>query len=338
MLRLVLGPEDDVASRWQALQPVDLNELDPGTFSLLPLLHARLAAAGIDDPLSERIAGTFRSTWYRSRIALRRLAGLHDELAAAGVEPLVIGGASVSSRFYPQVGLRPLPQLDVAVAPEASGPARRIVEGTADWVSRLERADYVRFEDGERFVVVLHSGLPSYAVGTRRGPTALRAVLARASTAVVDSATIRVLSPADELVLTCGLGARSISPPSIQWLLDAAAVARSGALDPAAVVASAEELALVAATSATMRYLSEVGAGAEVGAVARALDATRPGRRETLAYRLGARGDALSQGLAAYLRGTAGEPLTRTLREVPRDLRRVDAAGWARKARSAARR
>ena len=82
MLRLVLSG-DEVGARWRALQPLDLNELDPGTFCLLPLLHTRLAAAGIDDPLADRIAGTFRSTWYRSQIALRRLAGLSSELGAA---------------------------------------------------------------------------------------------------------------------------------------------------------------------------------------------------------------------------------------------------------------
>lgn len=338
MLRLALGRDGDVEARWRALQPLDLNELDPGSFCLLPLVHTRLVAAEIEDPLSERLAGTFRSTWYRNQISLRRLAGLAADLDAEGVEHLVFGGASVASRFYPQVGLRPLPQIDLAVSPADLAAAGRVVERAAEWRSRLERPDYLRFEDAERFVVVLHAGLPSFLAGARRGLAKLPALLARSSTSIVDSATIDVPAPADELVVVCGLGARLSRPPSIQWLLDAALIAQSGSADADDVASAAEELALVAATAATLRYLEDVVGGDPVARLAQAIRSRRPGRRELLAYRLGLREDALSQAAAASLRAVAGEPVGTALRHVPREFRRLGAAAWARRSVTVARR
>lgn len=338
MLRLVLGADEDVSPRWQALQPLDLNELDPGSFCLLPLLHTRLSGAGVADPLSERVAGTFRSTWYRTQLSLRRFAGISAELSARSVEHLVVGGASVASRFYPQVGLRPLPQLDLAVAPEGANAARRIVEQSAEWRSRIDRPEWSRFEDAERFVVVVHVGPPVFGSGTSRAGTALRTLLARGATAEVDAAELPVLAPADELVLACGLGARATSPPSVQWLLDVAFVARASSLSAQAAAAAANEFALVATSRATIRYLENVVDDVAISALAQALEPLRPGRRDRLAFRLGARGDALSQGVAAHVRRSAAQPLGTALRELPVELLRVDAAGWARRALSAARR
>ena len=332
MLRLVFGSDEDVANRWQSLQPLDLNDLDPGTFCLLPLVHTRLAAAGVGDALAARIAGTYRSIWYRNQIALRRLGEVLQTLAAEAIEPVVVGGASVATRFYPEIGHRPLPQVDLVLPPDSVTSARQAIEASADWRVRLERPGFTRFEDAGRFVVVLHSGLPARAAGGLRGAGALHALLPRTSLAPLNDTSMRVLAPADELVVACGMGARATSPASIQWLVDAAFIGLSAELVPAAVGRPARELALVAAMKDVTRRLQVLTGNDTFDAIAGVLEPLPAGRRELLAHRFGTRGDALSQGLSMYLRGTTGRSLGRVLRELPQDVRHVNAAGWARRA------
>jgi hypothetical protein len=338
LFRLVFGPLSEVAARWQSLQPLDLDTLDPGTFCLLPLTHTRLTAAGVEDALSDRIGGTYRSIWYRNQVALRRLAELVQLLQSEGIDPVAVSGAAVATRFYPEIGHRPLPQFDLVLAPEGVAAARKLLESFADWGVPIERPGFTRYEDARRFVVVVHSGLPPSAAGGLGEAGGLRAVLSRTVLVPLNDASIRVLAPADELVVTCGLGARATSPPSIQWLVDAAFVARSPELVPEDVARPARELALVVAMKDVTRKLRDLTGDSTFDEVATVLDPLPVGRREALAYRFGTRSDTLSQGLSSYLRSTTGRPIGRVLRDLPRVVRDLDASGWARRAWLAVRR
>ena len=297
LLRLVLGPDDEVAARWADVQPLDLNELDQGTFCLLPLTHTRLAAAAVDDALAERIAGTYRSIWYRNQIALRRLAAVVAALAERDVAPAVFGGASVAQRFYPQLGHRPLPQVDLIVPADVLATARAVVESQGAWEKRLSRPAFERFEDAERFVVVLHAGGPADLGGPAR-----ENVRDGARELELDGATVRVLAAADELAIACGLGARVTVPRTIQWLVDAAFVATSDELDADRAVASAHAFGLAAPVRDAIAYLARVAPGRAFGELAAVLERRAPTRRDELAYRLGTRGDRVSQRLSGLLR------------------------------------
>lgn len=338
LLRLVFGSDADVATRWQSLQPLELNTLDAGTFCLLPLVHSRLAASGVDDPLSARIGGTYRSIWFRNQVALRRLAEVLQMLVAEGVEPVVVGGAAVATRFYPEIGHRPLPQFDLVLAPGAVAPARQVLEAYAEWRVPVERPGFTRFEDARRFVVVVHSGLPASAAGGLRGERALSALLPRTELVPLNDSTMRVLSPADELVVACGMGARATSPASIQWLVDAAFIGLSSKLVPEDVARPARDLALVVAMKAVTQKLRDLSGDTTFDEIGRVLGPLPAGTRELLAHRFGTRTDAFSQGLSTYLRSTAGRSIGRVLRDLPQDVREVDASRWARRAWLALRR
>jgi len=338
LLRLVFGSDADVATRWESLQPFELNTLDPGTFCLLPLVHSRLAASGVEDALCARLGGAYRSIWYRNQVALGRLAVVLQMLGAEGIEPVVVGGAAVATRFYPEIGHRPLPQFDLVLAPEAVAPASKILARYADWDVPIVRPGFTRFEDARRFVVVLHSGLPASAAGGLRGAVALRTLLPRTGLVSLSDTAMRVLAPADELVVACGMGARASSPASIQWLVDAAFIGLSAELVPDDLADPARELALVMAMKAVTRKLRDLTGDDRFDQIAQVLGPLRAGRREVLAHRFGTRSSAFSQGLSTYLRSTTGRSIVRVLRDLPQDARQVDASGWARRAWLAVRR
>jgi Uncharacterised nucleotidyltransferase len=315
LLRLVLGHDDQVERRWRELQPLDLDVLDPGSFCLLPLLHSRLAAAQVEDPLADRIAGTYRSTWYRNQLELRCLGTAVAQIEEQGIAPVVFGGASLADRFYGHLAHRPLPQLDVLVRPEDAPHAREALRRTGDWRIDQERPAYLRLTNSERIVLVLHHGVPPYLAGAAGPQGALERLLPRTQRVTLGSVEARVLGAADEVVVACGLGARVNTPPTIQWLLDTAAVLASGECPPAGLVAAASELNLIAAVRSSVAYLEGVQERVDLGAVSSAFRAAplQPSRHERAAYFLGGiegRFGGAAQRLASFSRsiGASRQP------------------------------
>jgi len=320
LLRFVLG-DDDVERRWRELQPLDLDLLDPGSFCMLPLLHTRLAAAQIDDPLADRIAGTYRRTWYRNQLELRCLSTAVAQIEEQGVTPIVFGGASLAARFYGHLAHRPLPQLDLLVRPEEAAAARDALLRSGDWRVDQERPGYLRLENQDHIVLVLHRGLPSYLAGAAGPRDALERLRPRTQRVTLGSSETAVLGPADEVVVACGLGARVKTPPSIQWLLDTTVVLASGECLPETLVTAASELNLIAAVRNSVEYLDRVQERVDLTGFRTALRpaAVDASRRERAAFFLGGIGGRFgrnAQRLATLSRSTMDASPSQTLSAV----------------------
>jgi Uncharacterised nucleotidyltransferase len=321
LLRLVLGHEDDVERRWRELQPLDLDLLDPGSFCMLPLLHTRLSARHIEDPLADRIAGTYRSTWYRNQLAFRCLSTTIAEIEEHGAAPIVFGGASLAARFYEHLAHRPLPQLDLLVRPEEAAASRDALLRSGDWRVDQERPAYVRLENNDHIVLVLHRGLPSYLAGAAGPHDALELLRPRMRRVTLGSIEAAVLGPADEVVVACGLGARVTTPPSIQWLLDTAAVLARGECPPTELVAAASELNVIAAVRDSVAYLHRAQERVDLDGVHSAFRTAglQPSRHERVAYVLGGVGGRFggtAQRLASFSRSTMDASASQTLHAV----------------------
>jgi hypothetical protein len=132
LLRLVLADDADVEPLWRELQPLPFERLETGTFCLLPPVYARLTAGGVADDLLPRLRGAYRSAWYRNQLRLDRLRPALEALAENGVEAIVPGGLAVAARYYPELALRPVPLIELAVQPKDGAATREILE-RLDW-------------------------------------------------------------------------------------------------------------------------------------------------------------------------------------------------------------
>jgi hypothetical protein len=327
LLRLVLGEQDRVGSRWRSLQPLDIDTLELGSFCILPLVYRRLSAVGVADPRMPRLAGTYRNTWYRNQLRLERLSRLVEVLRPRGIEPIVFGGASLAVVSYPQLGFRPIPQIDVMVRP-SQAPSTREAAVEAGWQPAGDGADYDRLTGEDGMVLVVHAGVPRYLAGAIEPDTAFERFDAGAQERRLGDVDVPTLNRADELLFACGLGARA-TLPSIQWLLDAyhLLVAREP-LDTPRLLERAREFRLVLPLRETLAYLDDVSEALSIEDVRAAVYAEPVSRRDLLGYRLagaasGRLGD-LPHTLALHLRATADDSLVRTIGTLPRHLR----AAW----------
>lgn len=331
LMEVVLGPVEEAAARWQALQPVDVTALEAGSFGLLPLLYERLQQVAPDEPQLPRLFGTYRSVWYRNQLFLDRLAILLPLLRdRAHVQPLLVGGMSALLRWYPQLGLRPVPQLELMADRESAADVVKVA-GYAGWRPAQQTPTLTRLRDESGRLLVIHHGLPWSVAGPLR-QDGLRHFRERALELSDIEAAPLVLDAADELLFTCALGARTLAVPSCQWLIDVHQLLQSGEL-PAAeeVLARATRFHLVAPLRATVGYLAEFCDPDLTGKLLSELAAQPTTRRDRLAFRLvGAergRRYAPAQLLALHLQATADDPVRRVVTQFPRTLQELWGVG-----------
>lgn len=277
LLRIVLGPAEQAVARWQALQPLDVTALPIGSFGIMPLLYERLAAVAPDDPQLPLLHGTYRSTWYRDQLLLDRLGRLLPALRDRGVDALLVGGAAAVRRWYPALGSRPVSPVELIVGTQDI-PAVRAACAESAWQPAGARQSVARFVDDAGAALVAYAGAPAPLAGPL-GPAGGYAALRESASELPELGGL-VLDPVDELLRVCAVGARTVLPPSCQWLIDAHQILAS-ADAPAAerVVARAREFRVREPLRATILYLAdELGLGASVD--------TRGDLRERLAHRL----------------------------------------------------
>jgi len=322
LLRLALDRRVDVERAWQELQPLQIETLEEGTFALLPLVHARLSEAGLQDERLPRLAGTYRSTWVRNQLQLDRLPFLLKPLRDAGIEPIMSGGAVVAKRYYPQVGFRPILQLELLVAAEEATRAGSLL-AQHGW--RIDgrtpgRTTRVVQEDG-RVAALLYEGVPAYVRGPVGASAAFAALAQEAADVELDGTSARTLTASDELLLACALGARMTFAPGIQWLVDVHQILASGEADSERLAARARAQRLTAPLHDALRYL-ELTTALEAP---EALMSAPVGARERLVQRLAGNGlgvlGAPPEPVVEYARATLAEPPLSAARGLPRALR-----------------
>lgn len=324
LLDVVLGPVDQARPRWETLQPLDITTLEMGSFGLLPLLYERLHQIKPDEPQLPRLFGTYRSVWYRNQLFLDRLTVLLPLLRQrARVQPLLVGGMSSLLRWYPGLGLRPVPQAELIVERETVADVVKVA-GYAGWQAAQQTPMLTRLRDEGGRLLVIHHGLPLPVAGPLR-QDGLRLFRGRALELSEVEAAPLVAHAADELLFTCALGARTVALPSCQWLIDVHHLLQSGEL-PAAeeVLDRASRFHLVAPLRATVAYLAEICDQALTRKLLSRLDAQPTGRRDRLAFRLaaaeGRRKVPSAQLLSIHLQATADEPFLRVVTRLPRTL------------------
>ena len=335
LLEVALGPVEQAGERWRRLQPLDVATLEPGSFGLLPLLYERLSEVAPGEPQLPRLMGTYRSIWYRNRLLLERLAVLLPLMRQrARVEPLLVGGMSALLRWYPRHGLRPVPQLELVVEPDVADLAVKVAT-YAGWRPTWQTGSLTRLADESHRVLIVHHGMPPAFVepSWKEGVARLRD---RALELDSVEGEPLVLEPTDELLFLCATGARTVVPPSCQWLVDACQLL-SFAADPPPVeplLARAREFRVLEALRATLLYLGDVLGEGSFEEYLDPLAEARRDRRERIAFLLAGapagRFAGATQLAAGYLRASAGEPIVRTLSHFPRHLQETwHASGFA---------
>jgi hypothetical protein len=279
LLRAALLPDPARAAeayrQWAAR--VDLDQLDFGSLQLLPLLALRPGGAPGDDALGRQVRHVARFSWLRTQMLGRRVAPVVAALADAGLEPLLSKGAALVHAHGVDARLRPMFDIDVAVAPHRADEAVAVLNALG-YRSILQdaltghRAAVVRDTHGFGFSgpdgaeIDLHWHLLHQGRSTALSE-AFRAAAVQTELAGVPC---RATSVEDTLVVAVAHGTSWARNAAVRWVGDVALLLRDhgAALDWDAVVLRCRQARLSRAMLDGLDYVAEVS-GLDAPAAAR---------------------------------------------------------------------
>ena len=210
---------------WEEVRTqITLDELEPGSFELLPLIYSNLSEAGHDDVDLQRLKGIYRRTWVKNNLLLERTKVLGEALAEIEIRAEFIEGVAIASRFYAELGLRPTSMIDVLVD-AVDGPAALAALSRMGWTERPElipsfgSARHVF--DANANVCVLRTSLArdmtTPAADVRNGSWLWHA----GERHRVQDVELSVPPATETLFAVCVLHARVAWVPNTQWIVDA---------------------------------------------------------------------------------------------------------------------
>jgi len=325
LLLVALSDPDRAAEAWRAgREGFSLDELEHGSFELMPLMYRNLAQTCPDEPLLPRLKGIYRRSWVTNNLLLGTTSEIASTLQAAGLPALFLEGPTHAARFYGDLALRPSSAVHVLTNPADAAEASKRLESRG-WDLRPGSDDYPGWRvlfaaNGD--ICVLRSSLSFDYVGRDDVP-AEEPLWHAAEAFDVNAADVFVLMPSDALFAACVAGARYGPLPPTQWLTDAVMILRSGELEWDRLVNLAVEHRQHLRLREALGCLLDL----PVPVPQRVADAyawlaqRQPTRRERVAFALStgtlARRGGLADALAELLATTTGESLARTATRLP---------------------
>ena len=334
----VLAPERALAA-WAEVRPrLDLDRLrDAESLRLLPLVGRNLVAAGSDDPMLPRLKGVHRHWWYTNQMVLHRVVPSLRALSQSNIDVMALKGVPLGLRYYRDLGMRPMLDVDVLVRHTQIEAAFDVLAGLG-W--RLKYPDHL-----ERTLRVHHSANLLHHDGGQldlhwissplfrvRGDTEATddAIWCQSEVLEIDDLVVRMPSAADLVLHVIAHGCWVSSNANVRWAADAATViAGIGAdFDWERVVEQARARHLVLGVRDAFTYLRAVLDVPVPDAVLDELHAETISPRERRVHRA-LTGDtsvpailgALPRVRAAWLYRSAGSSRWRAARELPDFLR-----------------
>jgi len=234
LLRTLLAPADQTVACWNEWQAgVPLDDLDQGSFRLIPMLSHVLAPHALDHPDIQRYRGIARKSWYQNQITFNATESVIRELQGMGIPVVVLKGMALAHRYYPEPGLRPMSDGDILV-PFAD--AVRAIEWLCSqgWIPTehhtahtlktfaLHKQHGINLRSPKGPTIDLH-----WRVIGLVSPVELQQPFwAAAQPLRLRRVEVQILAPTDQFFHVCAHGVAWSSVPPLRWVVDAMLVLR----------------------------------------------------------------------------------------------------------------
>jgi len=209
---------------------IDLNEIDPGSYRLLPLAVHNLVREGVNDPFIRKFKGLKKKTWLKNQILLKTLKDVLTLFHNHGIKTMVLKGAALIPLYFKDLSIRPQNDVDILVYPESALTAVKILNDSG-WRIKgkfkrkitketLNVRNSLNFENGTVSSVDLHW----HALAECIDPGADRDFWKHAQSLEIDGIKTHVMSHEDQLYLTCVHALRHQPQweplSSVNWIAD----------------------------------------------------------------------------------------------------------------------
>jgi hypothetical protein len=291
LLKASLLEEEEATAAWQQWKSsVDIEDIDLGSYRLLPLLYRRLSAWGVSDPLMEKIKGVYRLTWYKNQITINQILPVLQTFHSAGIETLILKGAALISYFYKNYGVRFMNDFDLLVRP-ANLPTAIAILQQLNWKCPPEKLKITNISISHAILFKHESGMQLdlhwHLLPECLEKNADEDFWQEALSSEIGNVPTLVLNPTDGLFHVCIHGAKWSQVPPIRWVADAIAIINSSptAIDWDRLLVQAQKRQMVLRLKATLTILRDLLDVAIPESILKNLAASHATTIERLEYR-----------------------------------------------------
>jgi hypothetical protein len=327
LLRASLLQGTIAAGAWEEwISGSDIDDLDQGSYRLLPLLYHNLQNQKVKHPLMGKLKGIYLSSWYRNQILFHHLVALLKGLTDAGIETMLLKGAALIIAYYNNHGVRPMNDLDILVPlKKAQGAVKVLMElgwnptvtplkGFAEidslsrfgWKPKARQADqftevYLSVRHAHDFVgpdghvCDLHWHLLEGYGGAERDEEFWH----RAVRVNVRDLSTHALNATDQLFHVCVHGAKWNPVPPLRWISDAVTILRRSqtGIDWDRIMALGQRHDLILPLKDTLSYLRHYFAIPLPETILKKMDSIPISNITRLDYRVRTRSPRFTDGL-----------------------------------------
>ena len=141
LLRAALLENTDAIYAWHEWQSIsDFDDLDPGSFRLLPLVYRNLSKFGLNGPVKNKLKGTYRLAWYNNHMLFSKIAALLASFRDAGLPTIILKGAALTISCYKDYGVRPMQDFDFLVKTEQARAAMSLLRKLGNQATNLRKS------------------------------------------------------------------------------------------------------------------------------------------------------------------------------------------------------
>jgi len=124
----------DAWQKWESKNKIE--QIDYGSYRLIPLLHHNLKVEGIDHAYKEKFKKIHIKSWANNRMLFEKLSPLLSIFHENDIQTIILKGAPLIVRYYKDIGLRPMSDLDILIPTHEAHKAIHLLQKLG-WVAAL---------------------------------------------------------------------------------------------------------------------------------------------------------------------------------------------------------
>ena len=209
---------------WNAQHSLEHDQIDIGSYRLLPLVYKNLLRSDITAPYLNILEGLYKRTWLENQIKLHAYSEVLRALEGAGINTLVLKGISIAIHYYSDLGARPMLDIDILIPKHSVFAAIKILSDCG-WLATgdlnlnadmLDGRHACGFKNSTGLQLDLHWHVLHFCLNDHITNEFWDAAIPLK----LNGLTTRALCPADQLLHICTHGLMSNTVPPIRWIAD----------------------------------------------------------------------------------------------------------------------
>lgn len=265
LLKACLLTGDEAIAAWKKWQANnEIEQLDRGSYRLLPLLHHNLTELQIADPRIDELKKIYQNTLIKNQLLFASAARLFKVLQEHAVGIYLLKGSALSLLCYHDPGLRPMDDIDILIDIDKVFPVMQLLEQEG-WQAKSFASTkqitpgYLLLRHGHGFKKHFAMDLHWHVLSECCDQDDDMDFKQRSIPLQFQGLQVHTLSYTDHLLHTIVHGIKWDPTPSIRWIADAIYIINSAKsdLDWQLLVNEAEKRRLILEVKTALEYLQK---------------------------------------------------------------------------------